>query len=150
MSKEALLGVIDNVICITLITVCILSGGKPVSPIVFSLLEKQYNVKLPTYSIHELLDILDSGNRQLALEEELSYSKITINSYTKVLDVLKSKDIAYTQIAGYEATTGKLKVEGNDNVLKLIALLSSIRTEDNISIKVSYLNASELVITVTK
>ena len=96
------------------------------------------------------MDIVDSGNRQLALEEELSYHKITINSYTKILDILKSKDIDYTQIAGYEATTGKLKIEGNDNVIKLIALLSSIKTEDGISIKVSYLNTSELVITVTK
>ena len=148
--KREVIDVVDKTLCAAIIAFVILSGGKPISPIVYRALESIYQIELPTYSIPELMDIVDNESKQMALNTCISTMKIDIDSYQKLLDILKTKQITHIQIAGYKQGIVQIKIEGNNNVQKIQALTSSIKTSNGIKIIIDYLNEEELVLTVEK
>lgn len=141
---------IDKVACASLVALLVLSGGNPISPVVYRVLEKYYDVKLPTYNISELMDIIDEGNKQMAMNQHINSMKVEIDSYKKLLDVMQTKGIQYKQVVSCKQGRVQLKVEGKNNINKTKSLISGIKLVDSLNITVDYLNEEELVLTVLK
>ena len=140
----------DKIIGTTLLLAIILSGGKPISPLIYKALEHTYGVEVPTYSIPELMDTVDRGNKYMAMSSKMSKIKISVESFEKLQDLMKTKNIKYTQIAGYKAGIAQLKVEGKTNILRLEAMTNNINLQENLVLSIEYLNEEEVVVTMKK
>ena len=140
---------VSKVILGSLLSIVLLSGGKPFSIAYYKALESKTEVKLPTYNMAKLVDIIDQEVQLTRKSQAVLENKLVVTSIVKFEDLLTAEGITYIPITNVEKNKVLLRVERLSDIQKLKHLLSEVDTDNGLCIYVKYLNENESIVELT-
>lgn len=134
------------IIIVLLTSTLLITGGMPITNIVYPIIEKIYGVQMPTYNINKNLALVSEYKESKQKKEDM---KVEVSSSTQLQRIMNSKQVYLTQIPTTDSSTIKFRVEGYMTIKDYFRVLESISVK-GITLKNTLLNEEELIITIQK
>lgn len=137
----------QTIISIAIITLTvILTGGMPLSSVVYYIIEHKYDVKMPSYNINYNLSLIDNYKAEKKMLNEM---KVDVNSSTKLQNIMNSRNIYMKEIVTKDASVIKYRIDGYLQINDYFRVLDNLKIS-NMEIKSTLLNEEELIVSIKK